>query len=97
MASVLIFASWGEDMTEKEKYRQVRREAIATGVALLVLIGFWLFAGFGLSGVDATLFSLPLWSVMGSVGVWLFAILLSWILAERIFRDMELEEEHGHE
>ncbi len=84
-------------MTEKEKYRQVRREAIATGIALLVLIGFWLFAGFGLAGVDVTLFSLPLWSVMGSVGVWIFAIFLAWLLAERIFRDMELEEEQRHE
>ena len=84
-------------MTEKEKYRQVRREAVATGIALLVLIVFWLFAGFGLADVGATVFCLPIWAVMGSVGVWLFAILLAWILAERIFRDMELEEEHGHE
>lgn len=84
-------------MTEKEKYRQVRREASATGIALLALIVFWLFAGFGLSGAGATILSLPLWAVMGSVGVWLFAIFLAWLLSARIFRDMELEEENGHE
>ena len=56
MASVPIFFSWGEDMTEKEKYRQVRREAVATGIALLVLIVFWLFAGFGLADVGAAVY-----------------------------------------
>ena len=54
-------------MTEKEKYRQVCREAAATGIALLVLIVFWLFAGFGLSGSAATVFRLPLWAAASTV------------------------------
>ena len=57
-----------------EKYRQVRKEAGATGGLLVLLILFWCFAGFGLAGVDAEIFGLPLWAVMGSVGVWIFAI-----------------------
>ena len=38
-------------MTREEKYRQVRREAGATGVLLALIILFWCAAGFGLAGV----------------------------------------------
>ena len=80
-------------MTEKEKYRQICREAAATGIALLILIVFWLFAGFGLSGSDVTIFRLPLWAATSTVGVWIFAIVLVWGLTRFVFRDMDLEEE----
>ena len=81
-------------MTEKEKYRQVCREAAATGIALLILIVFWLFAGFGLSGSTITIFRLPLWAAASTVGVWLFAIVLVWILTKFVFKDMDLGDEH---
>ena len=80
-------------MTEKEKYRQVCREAKATGIALLVLIVFWLFAGFGLSGSDAKIFRLPLWAAASTVGVWFFAIVLVWGLTKFVFKDMDLGED----
>ncbi|MBO6210608.1 MAG: YhdT family protein [Schwartzia sp.] len=80
-------------MTEKEKYRQVCREAAATGIALLILIVFWLFAGFGLSGSSITFFRLPLWAAASTVGVWLFAIVLVWILTKFVFKDMDLGDE----
>ena len=80
-------------MTEKEKYRQVCREAAATGIALLILIVFWLFAGFGLSGSTITIFRLPLWAAAATVGVWLFAIVLVWILTKFVFKDMDLGDE----
>lgn len=80
-------------MAEKEKYRQVCREAAATGIALLILIVFWLFAGFGLSGSTITIFRLPLWAAASTVGVWLFAIVLVWILTKFVFKDMDLGDE----
>ena len=80
-------------MTEKEKYRQVCREAAATGIALLILIVFWLFAGFGLSGSTVTIFWLPLWAAASTVGVWLFAIVLVWVLTKWVFKDMDLGDE----
>ncbi|MCI6751671.1 MAG: DUF997 family protein, partial [Selenomonas bovis] len=55
-------------MTREEKYRQVRREAGATGVLLALIILFWCAAGFGLAGVPVFVFGLPLWAVMGTVG-----------------------------
>lgn len=78
-------------MNEYEKYRQVRREAAATGLLLLVLIGFWLAAGFGLSQVGGELFGLPLWVWAATVGVWLFAILGVIVLVRFVFCDMDLE------
>ena len=85
-------------MTEKEKYGQVRREAIATGIVLLLLILFWLVAGFGLADAGIKVFHLPLWAVMGSIGVWFVAILLVRLLTKTVFRDMPLAgEEERHE
>lgn len=57
-------------MSDYEKYQQIKREAGWTGLALFVLIGFWLAAGFGLSGMEGEVFGLPIWAVTSSLGVW---------------------------
>lgn len=79
-------------MSEYEKYQQIKREARWTGLALFVLIVFWIFAGFGLAGVTGEVFGMPVWAVASSIGVWLFAILLVKLLTSFVFRDMELAE-----
>ena len=78
-------------LTESEKFSLVRREAIYTGLALVGLIIFWLIAGFGLANVDVKIFHLPLWAFAGSIGVWLFAICISYILSHKLFKDIELD------
>lgn len=78
-------------LTESEKFSLVKREAIYTGLALAGLIIFWLIAGFGLSNVDVKIFHLPLWAVAGSIGVWLFAICISYILSHKLFKDIDLD------
>ena len=80
-------------MTREETYRQVRREAGATGVLLALIILFWCAAGFGLAGVPVFVFGLPLWAVMGTVGVWMFAIVGVYVLVHGWFADMSLEDE----
>ena len=55
-------------MSEKEKYLQIRREAMWTGFALVILILFWLVAGFGMSHIDVKVFGLPVWAVTGNCG-----------------------------
>lgn len=80
-------------MTREEKYRQVRREAGATGVLLALIILFWCAAGFGLAGVPVFVFGLPLWAVMGTVGVWMFAIVGVYVLVHGWFADTSLEDE----
>ncbi|WP_462331700.1 YhdT family protein [Schwartzia sp. (in: firmicutes)] len=84
-------------MSEKEKYRQICREAAWTGISLLALIIFWLFAGFGLKDSGIEIFHMPLWAVMSSFGVWIFTIILVKCLTSFVFRDMPLDEkEENH-
>ena len=83
-------------MTRKEKYRQVRREAIATGLALAALIVYWLFAGFGTAQfLDGSIriAGLPLWVVFGTFGTWAMALFIVTLLLRFVFRDMPLDDE----
>ena len=83
-------------MTTKEKYHQVRREAIATGLALAALIVYWLFAGFGTANFldnSIRIVGLPLWVVLGTFGTWAMALVIVTLLLRFVFRDMPLDEE----
>lgn len=75
---------------DAQKFQIVRREAIYTLIALVTLIFFWLIAGFGTSSLDVKIFHLPLWAVLGTIGVWIFAILISFILSKKLFTDIDL-------
>ena len=76
--------------TDAQKFQIVRREAIYTLIALVTLIFFWLIAGFGTSSFDVKIFHLPLWAILGMIGVWIFAILISFILSRKLFTDIDL-------
>lgn len=80
------------NMTPSEKYRQLCREAAATGLALLLLIVMWCVLGFGLADSEVMLFGLPLWALAGTVGIWALAIGLTFILVKFVFKDMSLSE-----
>ena len=77
-------------LNDAEKFHIVRREAIYTGIALVALIFFWLIAGFGTASLDVKIFHLPLWALLGTIGVWFFAIVISFILSRKLFKDMDL-------
>ena len=77
-------------LNDAQKFSLVRREAIYTGLALVGLIIFWLIAGFGTASLDVKIFHLPLWALLGTVGVWLVAILISAVLSKILFKDVEL-------
>ena len=77
-------------MSDAQKFSLVRREAIYTGLALVGLIIFWLIAGFGTAASDVKIFHLPLWAVLGTIGVWFVAILISAVLSKVLFRDVDL-------
>ena len=87
MSKILDFK---QDLTAAEKFSLVKREALYTGLALAGLIIFWLIAGFGLANVDVKIFHLPLWAVAGSIGVWFFAIFISFILSQKLFKNINL-------
>ena len=77
-------------MSDAQKFSLVKREAIYTGLALCGLIIFWLIAGFGTASSDVKIFHLPLWAILGSIGVWIVAILISAVLSQILFKDVDL-------
>lgn len=78
-------------MKRSEKFRQANREAKATVVAAAAVIIFWCIAGFGLADVDIYFYHTPLWVWGGCVGTWLFAILVTIILSEKVFVNFDLD------
>lgn len=80
----------GASMSDAQKFSLVKREAIYTGLALAGLIIFWLIAGFGTASLDVKIFHLPLWALLGSIGVWFFAIIISAVLSKILFKDVDL-------
>ena len=79
-------------MTPKEKYRQICREAAATGLVLLLLILLWCALGFGLADSEVLIFGLPLWAIAGTLGICLLAIVLTYLLVKFVFKDMSLSQ-----
>lgn len=80
----------GASMNEAQKFSLVKREAIYTGIALAGLIIFWLMAGFGTASSEIKIFYLPLWAILGSIGVWIVAITISAVLSKILFKDVDL-------
>ena len=87
----------GKLKSYQEKLAQADREAKATVVALFATIVAWIVLGFGLAGLDVTLFHTPLWVIGGTLGTWLFAIGVCVFLERRVFVDFDLDEEDGIE
>ena len=82
-------------MKRSEKFRQATREAIAPVVAAIAEIIFWCLAGFGLADSDITILHTPLWVWGGCVGTWIFAIIVTVILSEKVFVNFDLDEKEG--
>lgn len=79
-------------LSYKQKHEQANREAVATVVALALTILVWIVCGFGLAGSDLQIFHTPLWVVGGTLGTWVFSIVVVVILAKRFFSDFDLDE-----
>ena len=54
-------------MKRSEQFRQANREAKTTVVATVVVILFWILAGFGLAGSDIVIFDTPIWVIGGCI------------------------------
>ncbi len=75
------------------KYIETLKESRMTLTALIFLIVFWLIAGFGTSNVDATFFNIPLWAILGTVGVWLCGVIIA-VLLSRSIKDINLDNKN---
>lgn len=80
-------------MLYRERMRQANREAKITVVGVGFVIVCWLLFGFGLYGIDITIFSTPLWIVMGCLGTWIVALVVSIFLATKVIEDCPLDED----
>ena len=91
--------SWGivgkafRMLTYKQKHEQANKEAIATVVALIITIVVWAVCGFGLAGLDITLFHTPIWIIGGTVGTWICSIVVVVVLAKKVFVGFDLDDE----
>lgn len=74
------------------KLRQCNREALITVAALVLTIAVWALLGFGLSGLETRICGIPLWAVAGTVGTWIFALIVSVVLSKKLFCDFDVEE-----
>ena len=84
-------------MNRKQKYGQIRREAIACFWALVAIIVFWTIAGIGVSRLNITIFHTPLWAITGCIGTWIFSVVLVICLVKFVFKDFRLEDEDASE
>lgn len=82
-----------EKMNKKEKYGQIRKEAIACFWALLAIIAFWAIAGIGVSQLNITIFHTPMWAITGCIGTWIFSVVLVIWLVKHVFKDFSLDDE----
>lgn len=80
-------------MLYRERMRQANREAKITAIGVGVVIVCWLVFGFGLYNVDIVILSTPLWIIMGCLGTWIVALVLSIILATKVIEDCPLDED----
>lgn len=77
-------------LTYKQKHTQANREARATVIALAATIVVWIALGFGLSAFDVTIFHTPLWVIGGTIGTWIFSIVVAVVLAKKLFKNFDL-------
>lgn len=80
-------------MLYRERMRQANREAKVTVAGAAVVVICWLIFGFGLYGIDITIFSTPLWIIMGCLGTWVVALVVSIVLATKVIEDCPLDED----
>ena len=80
-------------MKRSEQFRQANREAKTTVLATIVVILFWIAAGFGLADSDIVIFDTPIWVIGGCIVSWLFAVVVAWWLAEYVIKDVDMKED----
>lgn len=73
------------------EYTEISKEAKLTGLSLILLILFWLLAGFSSSVMEIKIFEVPFWAIAGTIGVWFFGITISVILS-KIIKDTNFSE-----
>ena len=80
-------------MTQQEKQRQIRKEALATAALFLLCAAWHIGFGFGLNGSSMTLLGLPLWWWLSTPGVFVVAVIGVLLLLKFVFVNFDLGNE----
>ncbi len=87
-----------QKMSEKEKFRQMNKEAKYSWIVGFVIMAFWFASGFGiyeLCGSEWTICYMPAWMVISCIGSWILSIVGVVWLVKCVFKDFDLTEEEG--
>lgn len=84
-------------MTYKDKLRQANKEALASVLFLAATIIVWALLGFGVAQTGIVVFSTPLWIITGCFGTFVFAVIVSVVMAKVVMRDVGLDDDEGEE
>lgn len=85
-----------EELSYKEKFIQMNKEAKATWIVGLISFIVWLAGGFGvylLAGNSWTSLGMPAWFVLGSFGCWFVGIIGVVYLLKFVFKDFDLGDD----
>ena len=84
-----------KNLSYKEKFLQMNKEATATWIVATIIIIFWWIGGFGvynIFGKDFFIFSMPAWFVISCFGSWILSIVLVLFLVKNVYKDFDLED-----
>lgn len=84
-----------KNLSYKEKFIRMNKEAKATWIVAAVIIIFWWVGGFGvynLFGEDFFIFSMPAWFVISCFGSWILSVVLVIFLIKNVYTDFDLED-----
>lgn len=82
-----------EQWTYREKFIQINKEARATWILFLIMALWWFGTGIGLRNVAITIFGIPLWVWLSTVGTVVVASAGCYILTRFVFKNFSLDEE----
>lgn len=89
-------------MSEKEKNRQVRKEAIVSVILYAAFFIWWYFTGYGIAEKGTTetytyVFGLPMWFFLSCVVGYALFVAATIIVVKCFFKNFELGPERGEE
>ncbi len=79
-------------MNREQKEKQIRKEAKATMILFLICFVWNVGFAYGLSGMGARLFGLPVWWLISTPGMFLIAIAGVVFLLKKVFVNFDLED-----
>lgn len=86
-----------EDLSYKEKFVQIDKEALYTLLAaIFITILFWAFI-FIFKDTQTTFFYMPLWFVTSCIGGYLLSIIVVIVLIKFCFKNFSLEEKDDND